>query len=178
MPSSVRSQDVEVMAGASALRGILTVPAGASGVVLFAHGSGSGRLSPRNNFVARIIQDAGVATLLIDLLTAEEERADARTGHLRFDIDFLTRRLLAATEWLHGAEGSCSGPGGGVRLAKLRAARCAMRSAARHRQPAHTAPSLPLRVPGGGGPSATPSRGVRGFLVEDDQVWVRDLGQV
>ena len=100
MANDVTTRDIEVPAGAFALRGILGVPDRAGGAVLFAHGSGSGRLSPRNNYVARTLQAAGLATLLVDLLTAEEERADARTGHLRFDIDFLTERLLATTEGL------------------------------------------------------------------------------
>lgn len=82
------------------LRGILTIPAGASGVVAFAHGSGSGRLSPRNGHVATVLNEAGLATLLLDLLTEEEERIDASTGHLRFDIDLLAERLLVATAWL------------------------------------------------------------------------------
>jgi dienelactone hydrolase len=68
--------------------------------VLFAHGSGSGRHSPRNRYVARALQRAGLATLLIDLLTPEEEEADLRSGHLRFDVGLLAGRLAAATDWL------------------------------------------------------------------------------
>jgi dienelactone hydrolase len=93
-------RDVAVASDGVTLRGLLGVPAGARGVVLFAHGSGSGRLSSRNNFVARSLQGAALATLLIDLLTEEEERAEAATGHLRFDITFLAQRLVAATRWL------------------------------------------------------------------------------
>lgn len=93
-------RDVTVASEGVTLRGLLGVPSGARGVVLFAHGSGSGRLSSRNNFVARTLQEGELATLLIDLLTAEEERADAATGHLRFDIAFLAQRLVAATRWL------------------------------------------------------------------------------
>ncbi|HEU5183534.1 MAG TPA: dienelactone hydrolase family protein [Gemmatimonadaceae bacterium] len=100
MAAVMSGHDVTVTSGGVALRGLLGIPSAARGVVLFAHGSGSGRLSSRNNFVARSLQDAGLATLLIDLLTEDEERADARTGHLRFDIEFLARRLEAATEWL------------------------------------------------------------------------------
>jgi predicted alpha/beta-hydrolase family hydrolase len=70
------------------------------GVVLFAHGSGSSRHSPRNQFVARTIREAGTGTLLFDLLTKEEEAEDARDGHLRFDIGFLAGRLRDATKWL------------------------------------------------------------------------------
>lgn len=93
-------REVMVASEAVTLRGLLGVPANPRGVVLFAHGSGSGRLSSRNNFVARALQEAGLGTLLIDLLTEDEERADAPTGHLRFDIAFLAQRLLAATQWL------------------------------------------------------------------------------
>src|SRR5213592_4887816 len=84
------------------VEGDLTVPASATGIVLFAHGSGSSRHSPRNQFVARTIRDAGVGTLLFDLLTKEEESIDTRTGHLRFDIGLLAQRLIDATYWLKG----------------------------------------------------------------------------
>lgn len=84
------------------LNGDLTVPDGASGVVLFAHGSGSSRYSPRNRFVASTIQATGIGTLLFDLLTSEEEAEDVRYGHLRFDIELLARRLVTATRWLAG----------------------------------------------------------------------------
>jgi putative phosphoribosyl transferase len=77
----------------------LAVPAHAKGIVLFAHGSGSSRFSRRNWAVARKLQDAGFATLLLDLLTEEEEKAEARTGHFRFDIEMLSVRLAAATNW-------------------------------------------------------------------------------
>jgi len=79
--------------------GTLTVPAGATGIVLFAHGSGSSRFSPRNQAVARELQRARLGTLLFDLLSADEEVVDARTGHLRFDIDLLADRLAHVTEW-------------------------------------------------------------------------------
>ena len=69
-------------------------------MVLFAHGTGSGRHSPRNRFVARQLREAGLATLLIDLLTEEEEAVDRYTGHLRFDIGLLADRLVGATDWL------------------------------------------------------------------------------
>ncbi|HEX6535277.1 MAG TPA: dienelactone hydrolase family protein [Gemmatimonadaceae bacterium] len=81
------------------LEATLGVPAEPVGVVLFAHGSGSSRHSPRNRFVARVLRDAGLATLLLDLLTPEEEAVDARTRHLRFDIALLADRLVAATDW-------------------------------------------------------------------------------
>lgn len=82
------------------LLGNLSVPANAHGAVLFAHGSGSGRHSSRNRYVAQVLQAGGLATLLIDLLTAEEEVIDARTAHLRFDVCMLALRLLGAREWL------------------------------------------------------------------------------
>lgn len=91
---------VRVQAGSATLEGDLEVPEGAVGVVLFAHGSGSGRHSPRNRFVARELQAAGLATFLIDLLTSEEEALDLHTAHLRFDIPLLAARLMAATRWL------------------------------------------------------------------------------
>ena len=91
--------EVAIPAGRADLFGELRVPAGATGLVIFAHGSGSGRKSPRNQFVARALEARGLATLLLDLLTEEEEVLDARTGHLRFDIGLLARRLVAATKW-------------------------------------------------------------------------------
>ena len=83
--------------------GDLTIPPKAKGIVLFAHGSGSSRLSSRNRYVAHVLQSAGLATLLIDLLTPEEERLDQITAHLRFDIGLLAERLLNATDWLQSA---------------------------------------------------------------------------
>jgi putative phosphoribosyl transferase len=97
-----RAHDVHIRSGAVMLEGDLSIPAGARGVVLFAHGSGSSRHSPRNQFVARTIREAGVGTLLFDLLTKEEEAIDSRTGHLRFDIGLLAERLIDATYWIKG----------------------------------------------------------------------------
>jgi putative phosphoribosyl transferase len=82
------------------LNGDLSVPPGAVGVVLFAHGSGSSRHSPRNRSVAGVLRQAALATLLLDLLTANEERVDVETAALRFDIGLLARRLVGASEWL------------------------------------------------------------------------------
>lgn len=82
------------------LKGELHIPADATGIVLFAHGSGSSRKSPRNQFVARTIHEAGVGTLLFDLLTPEEEAVDIRTRRLRFDIELLAKRLVDATGWI------------------------------------------------------------------------------
>lgn len=82
------------------LEGNLTIPEGATGIVLFAHGSGSSRFSPRNRAVAADLHAGGIATLLLDLLTAEEEKAEAATRHLRFNIELLATRLGAATDWI------------------------------------------------------------------------------
>lgn len=86
------------------LEGNLAVPAGARGVVLFAHGSGSSRLSPRNRYVAQVLREGRLGTLLIDLLTPEEETVDLQTAHLRFDVGMLAERVLAATDWLRRRE--------------------------------------------------------------------------
>jgi putative phosphoribosyl transferase len=104
------------------LKGELAIPPGAAGVVLFAHGSGSSRHSPRNQFVARTLREHGLGTLLFDLLTPEEEEEDRFTGHLRFDINLLAQRLLGATRWFHGEQSSKligyfgSSTGGGAAL--------------------------------------------------------------
>ncbi|HKI31774.1 MAG TPA: hypothetical protein VKA46_07890 [Gemmataceae bacterium] len=93
-------REVSVRTGGVELQGHLTVPDGAHGVVLFAHGSGSSRHSPRNQYVARVLRQAGLGTLLIDLLTADEESVDQYTRHLRFDIELLALRLIGTTDWL------------------------------------------------------------------------------
>jgi putative phosphoribosyl transferase len=95
---------VRIQAGDAVLDGDLAIPNGANGIVAFAHGSGSSRHSPRNRSVARVIQEAGVGSLLFDLLTREEESVDVFTRHLRFDIELLTARLIEATRWLAGQE--------------------------------------------------------------------------
>lgn len=89
-------QPVRIKLDAVTLEGVLGLPEGAKGVVLFAHGSGSSRLSPRNTYVATVLQQAGIGTLLFDLLTREEDRDYER----RFDIDLLAKRLVEATYWL------------------------------------------------------------------------------
>jgi putative phosphoribosyl transferase len=91
---------VRIAAGPATLEGTLSVPEEARGVVLFAHGSGSSRHSPRNRHVARLLNEAKLATLLVDLLTSDEEAIDLRTAHLRFDISLLAERLIRATDWL------------------------------------------------------------------------------
>ncbi|HVT71447.1 MAG TPA: alpha/beta hydrolase, partial [Trebonia sp.] len=98
-----RQVTVEGDGGGVRLPGDLTAPDDPSGVVLFAHGSGSSRNSPRNQAVAAALNQAGLGTLLFDLLTADEERTDARTGELRFDIALLARRLTTAVDWLDGS---------------------------------------------------------------------------
>jgi putative phosphoribosyl transferase len=95
---------VEVRAGGVRLAGDLAAPPDAGAVVLFAHGSGSGRHSPRNRFVARGLREGHLATLLIDLLTEDEERLDMVTRHLRFDIGLLAERLVGAIDWLKAHE--------------------------------------------------------------------------
>ena len=91
---------VRITVGAATLEGDLSLPEGAGGLVLFAHGSGSSRHSPRNRYVARLLNEAKLATLLIDLLTTDEEEIDRLTAHLRFDISLLAGRLMGATDWL------------------------------------------------------------------------------
>jgi putative phosphoribosyl transferase len=100
--TAMRKQ-VTVEGGGVALPGDLAVPDSPSGLVLFAHGSGSSRHSPRNQAVAASLREAGFGTLLFDLLTADEERTDVRTGELRFDIALLARRLTMAVDWLDGS---------------------------------------------------------------------------
>ena len=95
-----RTVEIEQPDGAGVVHGDLVVPADAPGLVVFAHGSGSSRHSPRNRFVAQGFQRRGLGTLLMDLLTAEEEVVDERTRHLRFDIDLLADRLVGAAIWL------------------------------------------------------------------------------
>jgi dienelactone hydrolase len=112
------------------LSGDLAIPRTARGLIVFAHGSGSSRLSPRNRFVASELQNGLLATLLLDLLTPEEERADARTGRLRFDIELLADRLVAALEWARhepktrdlrvGLFGASTGGGAALVAAALR----------------------------------------------------------
>lgn len=94
------TSDVRISADGALLEGELTVPDGALGVVAFAHGSGSSRLSPRNRRVAEALNDDRLATLLFDLLEPREDEIDRRTGELRFDIPLLGRRLISALDWL------------------------------------------------------------------------------
>lgn len=95
-----REKEIEILIERAVLCGDLVVPESAQGIVLFAHGSGSSRHSPRNRYVAQVLQQAGLATLLMDLLTSDEDAYDAQTAALRFDIALLARRLIEATWWL------------------------------------------------------------------------------
>lgn len=97
-------QLVTVSIGQDNLEGNLIIPLKAKGIVLFAHGSGSSRFSPRNRFVADILNKGGLATLLIDLLTAKEEEIDSETRELRFNISLLAKRLVKVTNWLRNDE--------------------------------------------------------------------------
>ena len=101
-PAEPRGEErlVRVAAGPVTLEGNLSLPEGARRIVLFAHGSGSSRHSPRNRYVAQVLNEAKLATLLVDLLTPDEEAVDLRTAHLRFNIGLLTGRLVGVTAWL------------------------------------------------------------------------------
>ena len=109
---NVVSEGLHIPAGGLALDADLVIPEAARAVVLFAHGSGSSRHSPRNRYVARELQRAGLATVLADLLTPAEEQVDARTGRLRFDIGMLGQRVTALTDWLAGQRATASLPVG------------------------------------------------------------------
>lgn len=119
---------VRVPSGGTELEGDMTLPPGARGIVLFAHGSGSSRFSPRNREVARSLQERGLATLLLDLLTEDEEVIDLRGGRLRFDIGLLSRRMIDAADWLAGSASTahlrigCFGASTGAAAALITAA--------------------------------------------------------
>ena len=104
--------DVAIGAGDVSLQATVVRPVDARGVVAFAHGSGSGRHSPRNRYVATVLNDGGLATVLADLLTAEEEQIDERTGHLRFDIGLLAGRVTAIVDWLGATDETSALPVG------------------------------------------------------------------
>jgi putative phosphoribosyl transferase len=99
-PDDRDERAVQIPTADAMLDGTLDIPPGATGIVLFAHGSGSSRFSPRNRYVARVLNDAGLGTLLIDLLTPSEEEVDDVTRTLRFDIAMLANRLIGALDWL------------------------------------------------------------------------------
>ncbi len=100
LPYAADVPEVEIPADDVSLHGNLATRPGDRGIVLFAHGSGSSRLSGRNRYVARALENAGFSTLLFDLLTRDEERVDEMTRALRFDIEMLARRLVAVTDWI------------------------------------------------------------------------------
>ena len=102
MRSEMIVQEVRIADGEDILEGDLHIPENAAGLVIFAHGSGSSRHSPRNRYVAQEFREGGLGTLLIDLLTAAEEREDTRTARLRFDIGLLAGRVVGASDWLAG----------------------------------------------------------------------------
>lgn len=99
-PAKITERAVQIPVEQAALQGDLSVPEQPLGLVLFAHGSGSSRHSSRNRYVAEVLQEAGMGTLLMDLLTEREESVDQYTRHLRFDIGLLAGRLVAATDWV------------------------------------------------------------------------------
>src|SRR5215216_7233037 len=100
--TNTENRYVRILSKGVSLEGILSIPDEAKGLVVFVHGSGSSRNSPRNQYVAQTLQEGGLATLLFDLLTAAEEEIDLQTRHLRFDIDLLARRTSGVLEWLAG----------------------------------------------------------------------------
>ncbi|MGZ8221331.1 MAG: dienelactone hydrolase family protein [Methylobacter sp.] len=108
--SPASSGDVNIAFEGFILTGFLTVPEHAKGLVVFAHGSGSSRFSRRNRFVAEILNDAGIATLLFDLLTPNEEDIDQRSREFRFDIDLLTDRLVGVIDWVSGETATAALP--------------------------------------------------------------------
>jgi dienelactone hydrolase len=105
-PTMFTTALVHIGSGAADMEGMLELPHAALGLVLFAHGSGSSRLSPRNNYVARVLREAGIGTLLLDLLTPEEDRSPAT----RFDIGLLVGRLRAAADWLRAQDATAALP--------------------------------------------------------------------
>ena len=133
MKTEMQMSDVAIPVGQRRLSGELVLPTDTNGLVIFAHGSGSSRHSPRNQYVARVLHDAGLGTLLFDLLTEEEEREESYTRHLRFNIELLANRLVAATDWLDqqdlpgkpriGYFGSSTGAGAALVAAAERAER-------------------------------------------------------
>jgi len=102
--TTLQREEVTVQAGENILHADLVIPDRSAGIVVFAHGSGSSRFSPRNRAVARTLNDGGLATLLLDLLSLEEQRADEFTGHLRFDIGLLADRVAGAIDWVGSEE--------------------------------------------------------------------------
>src|SRR5215208_2748556 len=119
---------VQILSTGVRLEGIVSIPDDAKGFVVFVHGSGSSRHSPRNQYVAQTLQEGSLATLLFDLLTASEEEIDLQTRHLRFDIGLLARRTVGVLEWLdlqpyaHGLKRGLFGSSTGAAAALIAAA--------------------------------------------------------
>src|SRR2546430_11288921 len=105
MKSNIESHSFSIPIKRDSIYGDLNIPLGSRSVILFAHGSGSSRHSPRNKYVAEVLNQAGFSTLLLDLLTADEERIDQQIAHLRFDIELLADRLISGTDWLGARPG-------------------------------------------------------------------------
>src|SRR5437764_12282868 len=99
---NIKSRLIYIPVGRDEIQGNLHIPENSGAIVVFAHGSGSSRHSPRNQYVAEMLNEAGIATLLVDLLTPDEELIDFQTSRLRFDIDLLAARLSAVTQWVGG----------------------------------------------------------------------------
>jgi putative phosphoribosyl transferase len=99
---NLNSRLIYIPVGRAEIQGDLRIPEKSTSIVVFAHGSGSSRHSPRNKYVADVLNEAGIATFLIDLLTPDEELIDFQTARLRFDIDLLADRLITVTHWLRG----------------------------------------------------------------------------
>ena len=97
---NTENRSVQILSAGVRLEGTISIPDDPTGLVIFVHGSGSSHYSPRNQYVAQILQDGGLATLLFDLLTVTEETIDLRTRYLRFDVDLLARRTAGVLEWL------------------------------------------------------------------------------
>jgi dienelactone hydrolase len=126
--TTTHTRPVQIRAGAALIDGDLAIPERAVGLVVFAHGSGSSRFSKRNRIVAQALEEGGFATLLMDLLTREEESIDLRTREYRFDIDLLGHRVVAAIDWVNGESGvsvlpiACFGASTGAAAALVAAA--------------------------------------------------------
>ncbi len=128
--SVINRQEVQVQSAGQNLPGLLALPQDAAGIVLFAHGSGSGRFSVRNQYVAGVLNQARIGTLLFDLLSPQEERLDMVDGRFRFDIDLLAQRVRGATDWL-AAQQFARGPAVGYFGASTGAAAALVAAAGR-----------------------------------------------
>jgi len=126
--TNTENRYVQILSTGVNLEGLLSIPDDPRGLVIFVHGSGSSRNSPRNQYVAQTLQEGGLATLLFDLLTAQEEEIDLQTRHLRFDIDLLAKRTVGVLEWLdsqpyaRGLKGGLFGSSTGAAAALIAAA--------------------------------------------------------